>query len=182
MIEEIMLNTEEKMEKAIANYNGQLAQIRTGRANPSILDRISIDYYGTYTPINQVASISVPEGRQLLIKPYDKTMIPLIEKAINEANIGLNPQNDGENIRINIPPLTEETRRDLTKDVSKLAEDAKVVVRNIRRDANDNIKKDKDLTEDDSKGYQEDVQTLTDKTIKLIESIAKEKEVEIMTV
>lgn len=177
-----MDNAKEKMAKAIENFNNNLSQIRTGRANPNMLDKITVEYYGTPTPLNQLAAISVPEGRQLLIKPYDRGVLDEIERAINEANLGIHPQNDGENIRLNIPPLTEESRKELAKDIFKYAEDAKIATRNVRRDANDAIKKDSNLTEDDVKGYQEDIQQLTDENVKLIDQIAKEKETEVLSV
>ena len=182
MSQVVLENTQEKMNKTIESFEYNLVQIRTGRANPAMLDGIEVEYYGTMTPLNQVSAVSVPEGRQLLIKPFDKTLLDMIERAINEANLGINPQNDGENIRLNIPPLTEDSRKVLVKDVHKYAEDAKVAVRNIRRDANDAIKKDKDLTKDDVQGYQDDVQELTDKMIKKIDEIAKAKETDLMTV
>ncbi|MDL2211845.1 ribosome recycling factor [Erysipelotrichaceae bacterium OttesenSCG-928-M19] len=182
MSQAIIDNAKEKMLKGIENYEHNLVQIRTGRANPAMLDGITVDYYGTATPLNQVSAITVPEGRQLLVKPYDKTLVDPIEKAINEANLGINPQSDGENIRLNIPMLTEESRKLLAKDVYKFAEEAKVVIRNIRRDANDSIKKDKELTKDDIQAYQDDVQKLTDDMIKNIDEIAKNKEKELMTV
>lgn len=182
MSQEILMNTEERMIKSVESFEHNLAQIRTGRANPSMLDSISVEYYGSMTPLNQVSAITVPEGRQLLIKPFDPALVEVIERAINEANMGINPQSDGEQIRLNIPALTEDSRKLLVKDVSKFAEDAKVVIRNIRRDANDNIKKDKDLTKDEIASGQEDVQKLTDDTIKKIEEIAKNKEKELMTV
>ena len=175
-------NAKDKMNKTIESFEHNLVQIRTGRANPAMLDGIEVDYYGSKTPLNQVSAITVPEGRQLLIKPYDKTLVEGIERALNEANLGINPQSDGENIRLNIPALTEESRKSLVKDVSKYAEDAKVAIRNIRRDANDAIKKDKELTKDDVQGYQDDVQELTDNMIKKVEEIAKVKEKELMTV
>lgn len=179
---QIMDNAQEKMDKVIENFKHNLSQIRTGRANPNMLDKITVEYYGTPTPLNQLAAISVPEGRQLLIKPYDKGILDAVERAINEADLGINPQNDGENIRLNIPPLTEESRKELAKDIFKFAEDAKVATRNARREANDAIKKDSDLTEDDVKGYQADIQELTDNNVKLIDEIAKEKEVEVLSV
>lgn len=178
----IIDNTKEKMNKAIDSLKYNLAQIRTGRANPAMLERVTVSYYGSDTPINQIAAITVPEGRQILVKPYDKSSLGDIERAINEANLGVNPQNDGENIRLNIPSLTEESRKLLAKEVSKDAEDAKVAIRNIRRDANDSIKKNSEFTEDDVKGYQDDVQKLTDLMIKDIDSIAKHKEEEILKV
>lgn len=179
---DIINNTNEKMNKSIESFEHAIAQLRTGRANPSMLDGINVDYYGSATPLNQVAAITVPEGRQLLIKPYDKTLLEQIEHAINEANLGINPQNDGENIRLNIPALTEETRKLLVKDVSKYAEDSKVAIRNIRRDANDSIKKDKELTKDDVQYYQDQIQELTDRMIKNIDEIAKKKEKELMSI
>lgn len=182
MSQEIITNAQQKMSKSIESFENALVQIRTGRANPNMLDGINVEYYGTPTPLNQVASVSVPEGRQLLIKPYDKSLVKDIERAINEAELGINPQSDGENVRLNIPPLTEETRKDLVKEVYKIAEDAKVAIRNIRRDANDAIKKDKELTKDDIAAEQKDVQDLTDKNIKQIDEIAKKKEDELMTV
>ena len=182
MNEDIIEKVTEKMHKSIENFEYNLVQIRTGRANPTMLDGISVDYYGTATPLNQVSAITVPEGRQLLIKPYDKTLVEAIEKAINEANIGINPQSDGENVRLNIPALTEESRKILVKDVYKLAEEAKIAIRNIRRDANETIKKDKEMTKDDVQGYQDDVQELTDNMIKKIDELAKKKETDLLTV
>ena len=181
-MEMILLQTEEKMNKAIANFEHNLSQIRTGRANPAMLDGINVEYYGSATPLSQIAAITVPEGRQLQIKPYDPSSIEDIERAINEANLGINPQGDGESIRLNIPPLTEESRKLLVKDVSKYAEDTKVVIRNVRRDANDSIKKSKELTKDEISQGQEDVQKLTDQMIKKVDDIGKEKEKELMTV
>ena len=182
MSQTILDNANDKMNKTIESFEHNLIQIRTGRANPAMLDGIEVEYYGSKTPLNQVSAITVPEGRQLLIKPYDKTLVEGIERAINEANLGINPQSDGENIRLNIPALTEESRKLLVKDVAKYAEDAKVAIRNIRRDANDAIKKDKELTKDDVQGYQDDVQELTDKTIKKVDEIAKAKETDLMRV
>lgn len=182
MSTDVLMNAEEKMNKSIESFEYSLAQIRTGRANPSMLDNISVEYYGSLTPLNQVSSISVPEGRQLLIKPFDPSLVSEIERAINEANLGINPQSDGDQIRLNIPALTEDSRKVLVKDVSKFAEDAKVAIRNIRRDANDTIKKDKELTKDDIASEQDEVQKLTDATIKKIEDIAAAKEKDLMTV
>lgn len=182
MSEVVLNNAKEKMEKSIANYETSLASIRTGRANPSMLDGIEVEYYGTMTPLNQVSAITVPEGRQLLIKPYDRSLVEGIERAINEANLGINPQSDGENIRLNIPALTEDSRKLLVKDVSKYAEEAKVAIRNIRRDANDSIKKDKELTKDEVSMYQDDIQKLSDDFIKKIDEIGKVKEKELMSI
>lgn len=182
MSNEIILQTETKMKKCIDSLNHQFSQISTGRANSSMLDRVSFDYYGSPTPINQMAAISVTEGRTLVIKAYDKSVLPNIEKAIFEANLGLTPQNDGEVIRISIAPLTEDKRKLFAKDAAKMAEDAKVAIRNVRRDGNDELKKNKDVSEDETKSYQNQIQTLTDKYIKLVEASLKEKEAEIMSV
>ncbi len=171
-----------KMNKAIDALNSHLSQIRTGRANPNLLERVEVNYYGSPTPVNQMASISVVEGRQLCIKPYDRSILKDIEKAINAANIGLTPMNDGECIRLNVPALTEETRRALSKDASKEGEDAKVAIRNIRREANDAIKKNKELTEDEVKKANEKVQKLTDEFTKKVDEIVAEKSKEIMSI
>lgn len=175
----ILLEAEEKMDKSIESYNRELQTIRTGRANPTLLDSIEIDYYGQMTPIRQVGQITVPEASQLYIKPYDKSVLKAIETAILQSNLGLTPQNDGTGIRLIIPKMTEERRRELVKQVGKLEEQAKVNIRNIRRDANDHLKK-LELTEDDEKGYLEDVQTLTDKKIKEIEVCTAKKSEELM--
>lgn len=181
MINMILDDAQERMEKAIDSYQRDLATVRTGRANPAMLDRVMVDYYGSPTPVNQIAGISVVEGRQLLIKPYDKSSIRDIERGVYEAELGLTPQNDGDVIRINVPPLTEERRKEFVKNVWKFAEHAKVAVRNIRRDANEEIKK-CDGSEDAIKDGQNKVQKLTDKFVKQIDEIGKEKEKDIMTV
>ncbi|WP_294579272.1 ribosome recycling factor [uncultured Thomasclavelia sp.] len=181
MIDLILEDTSERMTKAIEAYRRDLATIRTGRANPNMLDRVMVNYYGSPTPVNQIAGISVVEGRQLVIKPYDKSSIKDIEHGIYEANLGLTPQNDGDLIRIMVPALTEERRREFAKNVWKFAEHAKVSIRNIRREANDEIKK-SDAREDEIKDGQERVQKLTDKFVKEIDEIGKEKEKDIMTV
>lgn len=181
MIDLILEDASERMKKAIEAFQRDLATIRTGRANPNMLDRVMVDYYGSPTPVNQIAGISVVEGRQLVIKPYDKSSIKDIEHAIYEAGLGLTPQNDGELIRITVPALTEERRREFAKNVWKFAEHAKVSIRNIRRDANDEIKK-TDAREDEVKDGQERAQKLTDKFVKEIDEIAKNKEKDIMTV
>lgn len=173
---------EEKMSKAIDALNNNLVKVRTGRANPQILDSVNVDYYGCPTPLNQIASISVSEGKTLVIKPYDAQSLKDIEKAINVSDIGLPPVNDGKVIRITTPALTEETRKGFCKDISKMAEDAKVAIRNIRRDANDEVKKDKTLPEDQQKDLQEKIQKSTDKFIENVEAIAKAKEKEVMTI
>ncbi|MDD8048835.1 MAG: ribosome recycling factor [Thomasclavelia sp.] len=181
MINMILDDTKKRMEKAIESFNRELANVRTGRANPNMLDNVLVNYYDTPTPINQVAGVSVVEGRQLVIKPYDKNTLKDIEHAINEANIGLNPQNEGEIIRIMVPPLTEERRKEFAKDIGKYAENAKIAIRNIRRDANDEIKK-ADVSEDEVKSGEEQVQKITDKYVKEVDERAKEKETDIMTV
>ena len=174
--------TKSKMSKSVETFESELATVRTGVASASILDRIEVMYYGFKTPLNQVASISVPEPRMLMIKPYEKSTLKDIEKAIVEANIGLTPNNDGALIRIVIPALTEERRRELCKQVSRYSEDCKVAVRNIRRDSNDTIKKNKEVSEDTRKGLETDVQKLTDEFIKKIDAIAKNKEKDIMSI
>lgn len=181
MINMILDDANERMTKAIDSYKRDLATVRTGRANPAMLDRVMVDYYGSPTPVNQIAGISVVEGRQLVIKPYDRSSLKDIERGIYEADLGLTPQNDGEIIRINVPALTEERRREFVKNVWKFAEHAKVAVRNIRRDANDEIKKCDD-SEDEIKDGQNRVQKLTDKFVKQIDEIGKAKEKDIMTV
>ena len=180
---EVILNaTNEKMEKAIVSFEEGLSSIRTGRANPNILNHVEIDYYGSMTPLNQVGSISVVEGRTLVIKPFDVSFLKEIEKSIYEANLNLTPQNDGTVIRLQVPALTEDTRKELTKEVSKKAEDAKVAIRNIRRESNDLAKKSAELTEDLEKDCLEKIQKLTDEAIKKIDEIAAAKSKEIMTV
>lgn len=181
MTKAIIDNANSRMDKAIDALNSELKTVRTGRANPTILDRVFVDYWGEMTPINQVANVSVQEGRSLVIKPYDRSTLKSIERAILEADLGFNPQNDGQIIRIVIPPLTQDRRKELSKQVSKIGEQSKVAIRNIRRDANDAIKKG-EFTEDDVKRAQEKVQKNTDQYIKKVDSIVKEKENEIMSV
>lgn len=181
MINMILDDTKERMQKAIESYERELSSIRTGRANPSMLDKVSVMYYDAPTPLNQVAGVSVVEGRQLVIKPYDKTVLKDIEHAVYEADLGLTPQNDGEIIRIMVPALTEERRKEFAKNVWKYAENAKIALRNIRRDANDEIKK-TDASEDEVKSGQDQVQKLTDKFVKEVDEIGKVKEKDIMTV
>ena len=176
---------ESKMEKRVDGYAGELKTIRAGRANASVLDKIAIDYYGTMTPIQQIGAISSPDPRQLMIQPWDATALKAIEKAINESELGISPQNDGKVIRLNFPPLTEERRKELVKLVKKYTEEAKVQNRNIRRDALDDYKKKKkdgEVTEDDLKGIEKDIQTLTDNYIKEIDGICADKEKEILEV
>ncbi|WP_370991431.1 ribosome recycling factor [Bacillus tropicus] len=185
MGQQVLKSSNEKMEKAVAAYSRELATVRAGRANASVLDKVQVDYYGAPTPVVQLANITVPEARLLVIQPYDKTSIGDIEKAILKADLGLNPSNDGTVIRIAFPALTEERRRDLVKVVKKYAEEAKVAVRNVRRDGNDDLKKLEkvgEITEDDLRGYTEDIQKETDKYIAKVDEIAKNKEKEIMEV
>ena len=174
-------NIEERMMKTISVFEENLSEIRAGRANPAILNKISIDYYGTPTPINQVAGISVPEARQINIKPFDRSILGAIEKAIFEANLGVTPNNNGEVVFIVIPPLTEDRRKDLVKQVKALAEEAKVAIRYIRRDANLKIEKE-DLAEDEEKSLKNDIQDLVNEYNKDIERLLKEKEEELMTI
>ncbi|GEN55809.1 ribosome-recycling factor [Halolactibacillus alkaliphilus] len=185
MSEQVIKDAKGKMEQAIESYNRNLATVRAGRANPAILNSVYVDYYGAPTPLNQLATISVPEARLLMITPFDKSSIGEVEKAIQKADLGLAPSSDGNVVRISIPALTEERRRELTKVVGKFAEESKVQVRNVRRDANDVLKKAEkngDLTEDDLRGFQDDVQELTDGYIAKIDQLTKDKEAEIMEV
>lgn len=177
----IILETTEKMDKTIENLEKRFATVRAGRANPSSLDGINVDYYGAMTPLKQLATISVPEARQLLIKPFDKGALNNIEKAILASNLGYTPGNDGETIRIVIPELTEERRKELAKQVKAIAEDAKVSVRNNRREALEELKK-AELPEDEEKGMEKDIQDLVNEYNKKIENILKEKEQELLTV
>jgi ribosome recycling factor len=185
MVKEIFKKTKDRMNKSIEALKKDLAGIRTGRASLSLLDSIRVDYYGSQVPLNQVATLNVPEPRTITIQPWEQRMIPVIEKAILESGLGLTPTNDGKIIRINIPPLTEERRKQLTKVVRKRAEEARISVRNIRRDANDELKKlekQKQLSEDELKKRLDEVQKLTDEFIKQIDDILQKKEKEIMEV
>ena len=175
---------EEKMQKTLKNLDGELASIRAGRANPNILNKLTVDYYGTPTPIQQVANISEPEARLIQIQPWEKKLIREIEKAIQMSDIGINPTNDGSVIRLVFPELTEERRKELVKDVKKKGEAAKVAVRNIRRDGNDAFKKLKgtEVSEDEIKDMEEDLQKLTDKYIKEVDKSVEAKSKEVMTV
>ena len=177
----ILLETEEKMEKTVQSMLKEFSKIRTGRANAAILDSISIEYYGSPSPVRQISSVSSPEANQLLIKPYDASTLKLIERAINASDLGINPINDGVSLRLIFPKLTEERRRELVKSLGKLTEGAKVAVRNIRRDGNDAIKK-LSLPEDDEKGYIEDIQKLTDKYVDVIDKETEKKEKELMEI
>ena len=170
---------EAKMQKSVQSYESELATIRAGRANPAILDKITVDYYGSPTPINGVGTISVPDARTIAISPWDMSLLKQIEKAILASDIGIVPQNDGKTIRLNIPPLTEDRRKELAKQVQKMTEEAKVVIRNIRRDANDkakDMKKKSEMTEDELKASEKSVQDLTDKYIKNLDVIGATKE------
>lgn len=177
--------TEEKMQKTLNVLVQEFASIRAGRASAAILDRVRVDYYGTETPINQLAAVSVAEARVLVIQPWDMSLLKAIEKAIQTSDIGINPQNDGKVIRLAFPPLTEERRKEIVKNIHKLAEDAKVAIRSIRRDVIDkykDMKKKSEITEDDLKIIEKDIQDLTDKNIKEIDNISAKKEKEIMEI
>lgn len=174
-----------KMKKSIAVLDSDLNTIRAGRANPSILDKVTVEYYGAASPIAQVATVSVPDPRTIMIQPWDATLVSEIEKAILKSELGINPQNDGKSIRLNFPPLTEERRKEIVKEVGKKEEGTKVAIRAIRRDAMDfykNEKKNGEITEDDLKGIEKDIQNLTDKYIKEIEDTCAKKEKEILSV
>ena len=184
-VDEILNQAKEKMSKTCAVYQREMTTLRAGRANPQMLDRIMVDYYGTPTPINQVAGVSSPEARLLVINPWEAKMIPAIEKAIQKSDLGINPSNDGKIIRLVFPPTNEERRKELTKVARKSAEDAKVAVRSIRRDAVEQFKKMKkvsEITEDDQHQAEDDIQKITDKAIKEVDQICAAKEKEIMEV
>ena len=184
-MKEIMDNTKERMGKCITALESELGTIRAGRANPGVLDKITVDYYGTATPINQMASVSVAEARILVVQPYDASTLKSIEKAIQASDLGINPTNDGRVLRIMFPQLTEERRKELCKTVSKDCEESKVAVRNVRRDAMDKIKAKKkanEITEDDVKEAEKNIQKLTDKSIEQIDAIGAAKEKEIMSI
>ncbi|MFO8192296.1 MAG: ribosome recycling factor [Bacillota bacterium] len=185
MEEEIYMDADDRMDKAISAFKRELSTLRAGRATPSLLDKIEVDYYGTQTPLNQIAGVTVPESRLLVIQPWDKQAMPEIEKAILKSDLGLTPSNDGNVIRLAIPQLTEERRKELVKFVRKKAEESKVIIRNIRRDANDGIKqleKSGDISEDDRRRAQDDIQELTDTKIEEIDKILAQKENEMMEV
>ena len=173
---------ESRMQKSIGSLKSELATIRTGRANASVLDHVFVSYYGSDMPLNQVANLAVPEPRVITISPWEKTMLGPIEKAILSSDLGLNPSNDGEIIRIMFPELTEDRRKELVKQVKQVGERAKVSIRNIRRDANDEVKKDDSLPEDESKRFQERVQKITDQFIAEVDHVIEHKEKEILTV
>lgn len=182
---DIYKETEKRMQKTIDSYQEELKSIRAGRANPALLDQISVDCYGTTTPLKQIASVSAPEARLLVVQPWDANLIPEIEKEILKSDLGLNPSNDGKLIRLPIPALTEERRRELVKLVGKNAEDAKIAIRNIRRDSNNVIKqmeRDKELSEDERKLAEERIQDITDKYIEKVDEATAQKEEELMEI
>ncbi|MBD5129926.1 MAG: ribosome recycling factor [Ruminococcaceae bacterium] len=184
-MKEVIDNTKERMGKCINALESELGTIRAGRANPTVLDRITVDYYGTATPINQMASISVAEARILVVSPYDASQLKPIEKAIQASDLGINPTNDGRVLRIAFPQLTEDRRKELCKQVSKICEESKVAVRNVRRDGIDKIKAKKkanEITEDDVKEAEKNIQKLTDKYIEQIDKIGEDKNKEIMAI
>lgn len=185
MIEDILKIADEKMEKTTETLKRELASMKAGRANTAMLDRIEAEYYGSNTPINQLGNISIPEPRVLAIQPWDKSSIKAIEKAILKSDLGINPSNDGEVIRLVVPELTEETRKEIVKNVKKAEENSKVAIRAIRRDCNDklkSLKKNNDITEDQLKKSEEDIQKKTDSFIKDIENIVEAKEKEVMSI
>ena len=185
MTSDVLSTAEEKMKKAVSALARDFKTLRAGRANPSILDKIHVDYYGTATPLNQLANVSAPEPRLLVVQAWDKSIVADIEKAILKSDIGLTPNSDGTIIRLSIPELTQETRKELVKVVRKKTEEARVVVRNIRREANDELKgmeKNKDISEDETRRAQEEVQNLTNKYVKELDNVLETKESEIMEI
>jgi ribosome recycling factor len=185
MLNDIYEDTRDRMQKALENLEKDFRRMRTGRASVSLLDGIKLDYYGSPTPLNQLATLTVPEPRTIMIQPWDNTIIGEVEKAILKSELGLTPMNDGKLIRINIPPLTEERRRDLVKIIKKNAEEAKVAVRNIRRDANEmvkDLKKDKEISEDEQFRAQDEIQKITDEYIKNIDAVYSNKEKEVLEI
>ncbi|MBO3284339.1 ribosome recycling factor [Paenibacillus sp. FSL M8-0228] len=184
MPQSVKKSAEERMQKAIQALQRDLASLRAGRATPALLDRVQVEYYGTMTPVNQLANINTPDSRTLMIQPWDKSSLADIERAIQKSDLGLTPSNDGNTIRLSIPALTEERRTDLVKLTKKNGEEAKIAIRNIRRDANDDIKKleKSDISEDESRKHQEDIQKTTDKFIAEVDKVLAAKEKEIMEV
>ncbi|MDD3594351.1 MAG: ribosome recycling factor [Candidatus Gastranaerophilales bacterium] len=184
-VEEILINGEEKMEKAVNNLKREYGNVRTGRANPLILEKISVEYYGVPTPLRQVANVSVQDGQTLVISPFDKTLVHEIEKSIAKSDIGITPNSDGTCVRMTFPPLTEDRRKEISKQVRKTAEESKVAIRNIRRDMTDELKKVEkadNLSEDEVKDTQNEIQKLTDKFTKIIDNLSDEKEKEVLKV
>ncbi|RBP50946.1 ribosome recycling factor [Arenicella xantha] len=185
MIEDILKDAEERMKKSIDSMRSEMAKIRTGRASSALIDHLTVDYYGNPTPINQVANVSVQDARTLAVQPWEKNMVPVVERAIMEANLGFNPVTAGDLIRIPMPALTEERRKEMVKVAAGEGENGKIAIRNIRRDANSDFKallKDKEISEDDEKRAEDRVQQLTDKFVASVDEIVKEKEVEILKV
>ena len=184
MIDEILLELEDGMEKSVNSLKHQLSKVRTGRASPNVLDGVNVDYYGAPTPVAQVGNISTPEARLLQIQPFDKTMIQDIEKAIFGANLGLTPSNDGNLIRIPFPALTEERRKEQVRDIKKYGEDAKIAIRNARHDKNEVVKKaekNKEISEDDTKKFHDQIQKVTDKFVSQVDQVMENKEKEILS-
>lgn len=184
-MEQLFNDLERKMKNAIEVLKKEFQKVRTGRANPAILDNVMVDYYGTPTPINQVGNVSVPDPQMITISPWEKKMLSEIEKAIQKADLGLTPQNDGNIIRLPIPPLTEERRKEMVKQIKKIGENAKIPIRNVRREGNDLLKKmekDKDISQDDQKQQMDKVQELTDRYVKNVDELMGEKEKELMEV
>lgn len=183
--QEILSNATDKMEKAVASLKKEFANVRTGRANPLILEKVLVEYYGAPTPLRQLSNVTVQDGQTLVITPFDKTIVHEIEKAITKSDIGITPNSDGICVRLTFPPLTEDRRKEICKSVKKTAEDAKVAIRNIRRDAGDDLKKAEkadNLSEDEVKNVQNDIQKLTDKYTKIIDTLSQEKEQEVLKV
>ncbi len=181
----VIKKADEKMTKSVGHLETEFSEVRAGRANPSVLDKVKVDYYGSPTPVNQLASVSVTEARTLTIQPWDKTLLKAIEKAIQVSDIGINPQNDGTVIRMIFPPLTEERRKEIVKEISKMGEEAKVAVRSIRREAMDKLKamkKNGEITEDDQKHGEKKIQDKTDSHIKTIDSMTEKKQKQIMEI
>ena len=185
MLDEVRQDAQQRMDKSLAALNNAFTRLRTGRAHPGLLDGITIDYYGTPTPLNQIANISVEDSRTLAVTPWEKPMIPAVEKAILKSDLGLNPATSGDKIRLPMPPMTEENRRDLTKVAKNEAENARIAIRNIRRDANAQLKdflKDKDITEDEARRGEELIQKLTDEKIKEVDAALEAKEKDLMAI
>ena len=184
-MKQVLTKTEERMQRRINHLESEYKAIRAGRANPAVLDKVKVDYYGTPTPVNQLATVSVPEARTITIQPWDTSILNTIMKAIQTSDIGINPQNDGKMLRLSFPPLTEDRRKEIVKDVAKIAEETKVQIRNVRRESMDDLKKlkkDGELTEDDLKNAEKKVQNITDKFIKTADSMSADKQKEIMEI
>jgi ribosome recycling factor len=185
MYDDILKKTRSGMEKAIDALKKEFSKVRTGRASTALLDEVRVDYYGTPTPLNQVGSLTVPEPRMIMIQPWEKNLLPEIEKAILKSDLGLNPSSDGQLIRIAIPPLTEERRKEMVKLVKRMGEDARIAIRNVRRDSNDALKKmekEKEISEDELKRGEKDIQDLTDQYVKKVDELISSKETEVMEV